>query len=57
MFLAFVSVEMEKWWRDTNTIHVKPAIICQIGIEVAHNSVKTRMIADETWSQFRGKAP
>lgn len=35
---------MEQRWRDTNAVHIKPAIVCQICVEVAHDSVQTTMV-------------
>lgn len=36
---------MEQRWCDANAVHVEPAIVGEISVEVAHNSVQTAVIA------------
>ena len=42
---TFISVKVEQRWCDTDAVHIKPAVIRQISVKVAHNSVQTAMVS------------
>lgn len=51
---TFIPVKMKQWWCNTDAVHIEPAIIGQISVKVAHNSVQAAVVSEVSgWSAVR----
>lgn len=41
---TFISVEVEQRWCDTDAVHIEPAIVGQISVEITDDSIQTAVV-------------